>query len=305
MALPSSGQISMSQVNVELGLGGTTQISLNQSTVRTLFEKTTAGSAIAMSDGWGKSNAQITATGGTIVTDGDWKYHYFYSTANITFTQYTLSSYAVKVLLVGGGNAGGDTPDNDGSGSGINGAPGGNGGQILINAYPWTVGDFGLNTAWTMYVGAGAPSESESGGNSSLSTVVAYGGSGASRGYGGANGNPGGNGTAGNNGTNVNTSPFTGSYGGYHGGAGGGGGGGGNQFYGNGGTGGGGGLGGGGSGGNGGAAGYNGNNGSNGTVNKGGGGGGAGGAGGGDTFGATGGQGGAGLCIVAYKWRNN
>jgi len=53
MALPSSGQISMNQVNVELGLGGTTQISLNQSTVRTLFAR--ASGQISMSDGWGKS----------------------------------------------------------------------------------------------------------------------------------------------------------------------------------------------------------------------------------------------------------
>ena len=62
MALPSSGQISLggtgingNSVNVELGNIATLEISLNQSTVRALFQKTTAGSAIAMSDGWGKS----------------------------------------------------------------------------------------------------------------------------------------------------------------------------------------------------------------------------------------------------------
>lgn len=61
MALPASGQISLNQVNVELGIAGTTQISLNDAAVRTLFAKTTAGSAIAMSDGYGKSNVTAPA----------------------------------------------------------------------------------------------------------------------------------------------------------------------------------------------------------------------------------------------------
>lgn len=54
MALPASGSISMNQVNVELGAAGTTQRSLNDAAVRTLFGK--ASGQISMSDGWGKSN---------------------------------------------------------------------------------------------------------------------------------------------------------------------------------------------------------------------------------------------------------
>lgn len=60
MALPSSGQISLGQVNTELGLTSTLEISMNQTTVRTLFAK--ASGQIAMSDGWGKSNATPTPT---------------------------------------------------------------------------------------------------------------------------------------------------------------------------------------------------------------------------------------------------
>ena len=54
MTLPASGAISLNNVNVELGLSGTTTISMNQASVRTLFG--VPSGAIAMSDGYGKSN---------------------------------------------------------------------------------------------------------------------------------------------------------------------------------------------------------------------------------------------------------
>jgi hypothetical protein len=54
MALPSSGNsISLNQVNIELGLSGTAQISLNDAAVRSLFG--VASGQISMSDGYGKS----------------------------------------------------------------------------------------------------------------------------------------------------------------------------------------------------------------------------------------------------------
>ena len=54
MPLPSSGQISLNQVNVELGLSGTAQIGLGDSAVRTLFD--VSSGQITMSNGYGKAN---------------------------------------------------------------------------------------------------------------------------------------------------------------------------------------------------------------------------------------------------------
>ena len=54
MALPSSGAISLNQVNVELGNAGTASIDMNSAAVRGLFG--VASGAISMSDGYGKSN---------------------------------------------------------------------------------------------------------------------------------------------------------------------------------------------------------------------------------------------------------
>ena len=54
MALPASGQISLSQVNTELGNSATALITMGSAAVRGLFE--VASGQIAMSNGYGKSN---------------------------------------------------------------------------------------------------------------------------------------------------------------------------------------------------------------------------------------------------------
>ena len=56
MTLPSSGPISMYDVNIELGYSGTVQISLNDAAVRSLFG--VASGQISLSDGYGKSNVK-------------------------------------------------------------------------------------------------------------------------------------------------------------------------------------------------------------------------------------------------------
>jgi len=57
MALPASGQITLNQVNVELGLSGTAQIGMNDSAVRSLFG--VASGQIKMSDGYGASSEYV------------------------------------------------------------------------------------------------------------------------------------------------------------------------------------------------------------------------------------------------------
>ena len=64
MALPSSGQITLNQVNVELGNSGTAQIDMNSAAVRGLFG--VASGQISMSDGYGKSSVYVFTNEGTI-----------------------------------------------------------------------------------------------------------------------------------------------------------------------------------------------------------------------------------------------
>lgn len=60
MPLPSTGSISMNQVNVELGKTETSNISLNDTAVRNLAKKPSG--TISMSDLIGKSNALFETT---------------------------------------------------------------------------------------------------------------------------------------------------------------------------------------------------------------------------------------------------
>lgn len=62
MTLPTipGSSLSMNNVNVELGFGGSTAISLQDTAVRSLFEKTTVSSQISFSDGSNKTNIKYT-----------------------------------------------------------------------------------------------------------------------------------------------------------------------------------------------------------------------------------------------------
>ena len=173
MTLPASGAISLNNVNVELGLAGTTSINMNQASVRTLFGK--ASGAISMSDGYGKSNG-ISATGGTITTSGGYKIHTFTSSGTFTVSSVP-SGKTIDYLVVAGGGGGG----------GLIGSGGGGGGLT------WTTGVTPSVTAYSVTVGGGGAggvassgTAGYSGGNSSFngSTVGSGEGSGVGSGVG-------------------------------------------------------------------------------------------------------------------------
>jgi hypothetical protein len=83
MTLPASGAITLNNVNVELGLSGTAAITMNDTVVRTLFG--VSSGAIAMSDGYGKSNAYNIVALGSTGTSRDVMCSY----DGITFTKFT------------------------------------------------------------------------------------------------------------------------------------------------------------------------------------------------------------------------
>lgn len=270
----------------------------------------------------GQEPSQITAEGGTITTEGDYRYHEFTSTGSITFTAYDSSSYLVYVLLIAGGDGGQNGAGNSGFDSG-DGGQGGFGGQAVKDpSGTYTTSDFGINTARTVTIGAGGASNGGAGTNTSIvaaSTKTALASNYAEGQYGlaGVYPDPGGDGGQGGvpSPATINTAPFTGSWSLTIAGGGGGGGGGGGYDnsipdWTSGGSGGAGGGSNNGTGGSGGVAistfSAKGENGANSSV-KGGGGGGGGGAAGWTSAanGGTGGQGSGGRVVIAYKWRNN
>lgn len=94
MTLPSSGPISLSQVNTELLISPpTTTISMNQSGVRFLTGQTTPGTQDSMSQLLGKS--YVIANNSGILTGGS------------SYALPSTSGNTIKVLVIGGGGGGG------------------------------------------------------------------------------------------------------------------------------------------------------------------------------------------------------
>ena len=125
MTMPASGAMSMSAINVELGLSSTAQISMNDTAVRTLFGKSSG--AISHSDGYGK--AYTVAGNSGVLTGGS------------SYTLPSTSGLTINVLVIGGGGGGGGGSGRSSfAGYFTGGGGGGSGGNAYATGIPVTPG---------------------------------------------------------------------------------------------------------------------------------------------------------------------
>lgn len=128
MALPSSGQLSLSDIQGEFG--GSAPISLSE--YYDAASGVPASGEITVSDFYGKANAvYMAASGGSSTVDiGDFRYHSFFGSGTFTITTVgnSAGSNTVDYMIVAG--AGGGGGGFRGTAGGIAGGAGGAGGMI-------------------------------------------------------------------------------------------------------------------------------------------------------------------------------
>jgi hypothetical protein len=166
MALPSSGNISLSQVNTELALSATAQISLNDTAVRTLAGK--ASGAIRMNDLYGTSSAftftissnQLNANLRTLAVAAGWNQS---SAVNATIgsSVYVWSdNTSTPALTIDGSWPGGVTLVNNGYIMGKGGTGGSASGYLTwyepgAGGPALSIGTSGLTITNNLYIGGG------------------------------------------------------------------------------------------------------------------------------------------------------
>ena len=136
----------------------------------------------------------LEATGGTVTTSGDYKYHTF--TSSGTFNVTTLGEGKVDVLVVGGGGGAGK------AGTNTLRNPGGGGAGGLVYVEDYTLSSTGNITVTVGAGGTGSTNQDftgNNGNNSVFKNLIAYGGGG-----GGSRDNPSRDGTSGGSGGGAN-----------------------------------------------------------------------------------------------------
>ena len=196
MPLPSSGPLSISQINVEIGRSSNAPLSnLNEAVFRTLAGKSSG--TISISDFLGKSRYYV-ASGGNSVYDINlsgqiWRVHVFTSSGTFSVSNPGRIYPTIEYLLVaGGGGGGGGLASDQGQGGG------GGAGGVVQSSIVIGVGNH------TVTVGGGGAGgnqvQGSNGGNSGFGSTAIGGGGGTAydgRNGGGAFNSPGGNGGSG------------------------------------------------------------------------------------------------------------
>ena len=160
-----SGQISLDDVNTELDISPGTQINMGAADVRGLAE--VPSGAISMSDLQNKSNAQfIVATGGSVVTSGDFKIHTFTSgsTFNVTQAGNAAGSNTVEYLVVAGGGSGVKGGGGGGGFRSVHPVPATGGLPVSVQGYPITVGGGGSPSVFSSITSTRGGNGGDSGG---------------------------------------------------------------------------------------------------------------------------------------------
>ena len=190
MALQSSGQISLADIAAEFGGSAPHAISEYYGAAAGI----PSSGQISFSNFYGTSSASpIVATGGTVSTVGNYKYHTFTSTGTfqITATASGSLSNTVEALVVAGGGLGGFTYSSYGGGGG------GAGGMVTgsfaatVTSYTCTVGAHYNNSYLTPSGGLATAIRGGRGFNSGASAQTGGSGGGGSYLYGGAAGTSG------------------------------------------------------------------------------------------------------------------
>jgi len=170
MVLPSSGQIALSQINVEFGRSSTATIGMQEAETGVYGainqNSTNRPNGIAphsMDEWYGYNHTAAAATGGIVTEYGNFVSHTFISSGTFTLN----ASKSVDVFIVAGGGGGGNpgcTPnDRTGGGGGAGGAR-----VVTISASPGS---------YSVTVGAGgAAATAGSTSSTSLGSISATGG---------------------------------------------------------------------------------------------------------------------------------
>jgi hypothetical protein len=147
MALPTTGALSLDAIHIEAGGTSGTLCSINDADIRGLIGKASSTS-MGFNEWYGASaDSPIVATGGSISTSGNTKYHTFTSNGTFTVTAIAEGSFSntISLFLLGGGGRGGSQAGG-GGGGGIAQSTGSFQADIVI---------LGPGTNYSVTVGAG------------------------------------------------------------------------------------------------------------------------------------------------------